>query len=102
MLASDFGRRFIMTVAASGHVYIHERGRRAEPGTLPVFTTDTREQAEAIRVRHCKFASDGSGLYRLNDPPGNVDQLSDVSDLFRSAFILLVGAPEADRMGVGR
>jgi len=53
-----------------------------------VFSTDTREQAESLRVLYCGLERDGSGTYRLNPSirPADVDGLDNVTDLFRRAY----------------
>lgn len=86
LMKNDFGRDFCLDVCAGGSVQIRARGTTIEPGLLPVFTTATHEQAEAIRIRHCRRANDGSGLYFLNDPPKDVDDLGRVADLFRATY----------------
>lgn len=86
MQKNDLGRAFYLDVCALGSVHIRERGRRMEDGLLPVFSTDTRDQAEELRIRHCRLANDGSGLYHLNDRPQGVEDLGLVSDLFRATY----------------
>jgi hypothetical protein len=81
----DMGRQWFLDVAACGAVQIRERGLPMREG-LPVFSTDTREQAESIRTLHCRLERDGSGTYRLNERPADVDDLERVSDLFRNAY----------------
>lgn len=89
MLKTDLGRAYQLTVAASGHVFVNRAGSALEPGALPVFSTDTHEEALALVVRHCRRANDGSGLYRLtnwiNGRDVN-DALDEVSDLFRADY----------------
>jgi hypothetical protein len=85
MQREDLSRRFILDVAACGAVMIRERGQRMREG-LPVFSTDTHEQADAIRVLYCRLEKDGSGTYRLNEQPNGVDDLGAISDLFRKAY----------------
>mgnify|MGYP003421009792 FL=1 len=86
-LKSDLSRRFVLTVAMSGHVFFWERDvGHPEEGTLPVFSTDTKEEAESLIIRHCRRANDGSGLYALNSFSGALDALGDVSDLFRATY----------------
>lgn len=84
MIASDLGRRVTLWVDAAGCVSLADKGV-AVRGSLPVFSTDTQEQAEQIRVRFCRLARDGSGLYFLNEPPATVEGLGDVSEMFRRA-----------------
>jgi hypothetical protein len=86
MRANDLERRFLLDVDAAGNVTVRERGKGKSGGGLPVFSTDTHEQAKALIVRHCRLARDGSGLYTLNDPPRAVESLGDVSDLFRTTY----------------
>lgn len=90
MIKSDLSRDFTMSVCANGSVWVQPYGQ-LESGTLPVFSTDTREQAEQIQVRHCRRAKNGSGLYFLNDrPPSEIGEaqafLGGVSDLFRQTY----------------
>lgn len=76
----DLTRRFLLDVTRSGHVFIRERGVDSnDVGGLPVFSTDTREQAEMIRTRFCRLARDRSGHYRLNGCLG--DDTLDLPDL---------------------
>lgn len=82
----DLSRQYFLDVMASGHVFIRERGSLAVQGSLPVFTTDTMKDAEMLRVRHCRLARDGSGLYQLNDPPNGIGDLARIADLFRSTY----------------
>lgn len=99
MIRSDLGRAFTMSVCANGSVWIQRHGQ-IESGTLPVFSTDTHDQAEQIRVRHCRRAQNGSGLYFLNDPPpqevGRAQEfLGGVSDLFRKTYEQIQGEATA-------
>lgn len=84
MTTDDMGRRFLIDVDAAGCTTIRERGKGKNTGGLPVFSTDTREEAESLIVRHCRLARDHSGLYFLNDPPHTVADLDRVSELFRA------------------
>jgi len=86
MTRDDLSRRYLMTVCALGSVHIHELGASPVEGTLPVFSTHTREEAESLRVQHCRLARDGSGLYHLNEPPKDVRDLGRVSDTFRQSY----------------
>lgn len=84
MKHSDLSRRFIISVCANGSMHIcDKRNDKLEPGTLPVFSTNTKAEAEALRVRHCRLARDGSGLYFLNERPANWTALAGVSDMLR-------------------
>ncbi len=92
MQKSDLDRQFFLDVDAAGFVFVRERGCGSSPhGALPVFSTDTYEQAKSLIVRHCRLARDGSGLYCLNEPPQSVGDLSRVSDLFRSSYGIVCG-----------
>jgi len=83
MQPNDLGRAFTLWVDAAGCVTVATKGR-AVKGSLPVFSTDTHEQANGLRVRFCRLARDGSGLYFLNNPPKEVEDLGAVSDMFRA------------------
>lgn len=80
---NDLSRKFFLDVTQSGHVFIRERGGKLN-GALPVYSVDTAEEAEQIRVRHCRLARDGSELYQLNEFSGAVDDLFAVRDMFRA------------------
>ncbi len=84
MAIGDLSRRFIISVCANGSCHICDKSNeRLERGTLPVFLTNTKAEAEALRVRHCRLARDGSGLYFLNERPKDVNALAGVSDMLR-------------------
>jgi hypothetical protein len=91
---NDLSRRFFLDVTKSGHVFIREKGQPIAPGEeggLPVFSTDTREQAAMIRVRRfCRLARGRSGLYRLNRCLGDdvleFEALAEIADEFRAHF----------------
>jgi hypothetical protein len=89
----DLSRRFFLDVTKSGHVFVREKGQPVAPGEeggLPVFSTDTREQAAMIRVHFCRLARDRSGLYRLNRCLGNgvleLEDVAEIADEFRAHF----------------
>lgn len=88
MQPDDLSRRFFLDVCAAGSVHIRESGHPMHRGMrlLPVFSVDTYDAAEMLRVEHCRLARDGSGTYYLNDPPKSVDDLGRVSDLFRASW----------------
>lgn len=87
MQTSDLSRRFVMTVCANGTVHIFDKlNGRPESGTLPVFSTNTKEEAEQVRVRHCQLARDNNRIYVLNDRPRDVEDLVRVASLFRTTF----------------
>lgn len=83
---SDMMRPFKLWVCAKGTVQIQDPGSRPPAGMLPVFSTNTRDEAESLRVRHCRSARDGSGIYTLNNPPKSVEDLSAVTELFRATY----------------
>lgn len=70
----DLSRQFFLDVTKSGHVFIREKGSgRSSTDGLPVFSTDTHEQAAMIRVHFCRLARDRSELYRLNECLGDAE-----------------------------
>jgi hypothetical protein len=85
MHEDDLSRRVFLDVTKDGAVLLRERGESSD-GALAVFSTDTWEQAESIRIRHCRLARDRSGIYRLNEFSGEVEDLERVADLFRETF----------------
>lgn len=85
MQKDDLSRSLFLDVTKDGAVFVRMRGTAADAG-LPVFSVDTRKEGETLIVRHCRLARDGSGIYRLNDPPEDVDDLGRVSDLFRATY----------------
>lgn len=82
----DLTRRFFLDVSADGAVSIRERGQPLTLCALPVFTTDTHEQALMIQLRHCKLARDRSGIYRLNECPDGLEALYEVAAMFRDTY----------------
>lgn len=84
--STDLSRAVFLDVMASGHVFLRERGTPCTKGGLPVFTTNTMEEAERLRVLHCRLARDGSGLYQLNEPPVDVHDLNRIAELFRKSY----------------
>lgn len=87
MMREDLSRDFFLDVCANGTVHIRPRGQMIQNGLLPVFSTSTYEEAQALRVRHCRLSRDGSGLYTLNETPTSVDDLGRVSELFRHSLL---------------
>ncbi len=85
MTKIDLSRRFLLDVTKDGAVCIRERGSGEVTGGLPVYSTDTREEAESLRVDHCHLARDGSGIYRLNRFSGDVEALVAVAEMFHAA-----------------
>ena len=86
MNLNDLSRKYMISVCAAGSFHIREPGAKSVKGTLPVFSTDTREEAESLRVYHCRLARDGSGLYFLNEPPAGVEGLAVVSSMLRASW----------------
>jgi hypothetical protein len=86
MTKDDLSRRFILDVCASGSVAIRERGMVIGDGRLPVFSTDTYDEANELRVLHCRLARDGSGVYFLNDKPDEWAELDPVTEMFRQSY----------------
>ena len=85
---NHLSRRYLLDVTASGYVFIRKRGDGASPhGGLPVFSTDTEEEAKSLIVRNCRLARDDSGLYRLNEfKEDDVSELDRVTDLFKAQY----------------
>lgn len=92
MTKDDLSRPYLLDVCAAGTVHIRGPGDAKVKGTLPVFSADTEEQAKIIRVTHCRLARDGSGLYALNETPQSIDDLANVSDMFRATRAKLIAA----------
>jgi hypothetical protein len=83
----DLSRKFLLDVTADGSVFVRERGKDDRyPGSLPVFSTDTRKQANSLIVRYCRRAKDGSGIYRLNDFDGELNSLDAWAETFRTSL----------------
>lgn len=61
---SHLSRRVILDVWANGAVTIRERGFESDGG-LPVFSVDTLEEAEALRVRFCVLSRIDNSTYFL-------------------------------------
>lgn len=86
MNRDDMSRRFLIDVDAGGAFTIRPRGQVAAAGSLPVFSTDTHEEAESLQVYHCRLARDGSGVYFLNEPPADVLALEQVTNMLRATY----------------
>jgi hypothetical protein len=86
MTKDDLSRRFILDVCASGSVAIRQRGEVLERGRLPVFSTETYDEAHDLRVLHCRLARDGSGVYFLNNKPDEDGDLDPVTDMLRQSY----------------
>lgn len=82
--AGPMGRKFLLDVKADGAVLIRERGLAPRLG-LPVFSCDTYEEADMLRVRHCRLMYDNT-TYRLNEFGGRVEDLAGVTELFAATF----------------
>lgn len=78
----DLSRRFLLEVTRDGTVFIRE-ACAPTTGGLPVYSVDTWDDAEALRVRHCRLARDRSGIYRLNEFSGEEEDLDRVGALFK-------------------
>lgn len=86
MQRADLDRRFFLGVTADGAVFIRERDQPLSRGALPTFSTDTHDQAVMLQQRFCRRANDGTGIYRLNEPPADLAELGAASDLFRAFY----------------
>lgn len=87
MLKQDLSRNFFLDVCAAGSIVIRERGNTISDGRLPLFSTDTYDEATGLRVLHCRRARDNSGMYFLNNPPDEHGEDFDaIVDLFRSSY----------------
>lgn len=86
--ANDFGRRFIIDVERDGVATVRDRDRDEPSKGLPIFTTDTRDEAESLIIRHCKLSRYGTGEYRLNDWPldATLDDLYAAGAKFRESY----------------
>lgn len=61
-------RRWLIDLWANGAVTIRHRDDRTEdgePGGLPVWSTDTKAEAQALLVRHCKLSRQDHRTYFL-------------------------------------
>lgn len=92
---NDLSRKFLIDVSANGACFVRARSELpAYGGLLPMFSTDDRESAEALLVRFCTLARDGSGIYWLNrslfdpntDGPKRIGQLFCVVGTFREEY----------------
>ncbi len=86
MTQDDLKRAVLLDVDANGNVFIRRKGSGDKRIGLPVFSTDTEEQAMSIQARHCRRARDGSGRYTLNAFSGDVDDLTRVAEMFRETW----------------
>ena len=85
----DLTRNWFLDCDRSGIITIRRRGQDVfVPQGLPVFSTDTLEEACAIRATHCRRLR-GDMIYVLIKPPVNLRDLKRVSDAFRKTYELL-------------
>lgn len=81
---SIYSRPVKLDCSADGVVVIREAGS-IPGGFLPLFSTDTNEEAEALRTRHCRKERDSS-LYRLNDFGGELWDLKNATEILRVTY----------------
>lgn len=87
MEAEDLSRKVVIDVAKSGHVMVRIGKRRT--GWLPVFSTDTEDEALQIIRYHCRMQYDGS--YRLNEGElPDLEALYDVGEKFRATYYQII------------
>lgn len=84
MQPEDLSRRFMIDAMASGHCSVRERSERSHKGSLPVFSTNTAEEAKSLLVLLCVFERDGSG-YRA-PVNGELEDLYAFRDKCRAAY----------------
>ncbi len=82
--ASPYSRPVKLDCSADGAVVIREAGK-IHDGFLPLFSTNTNEEAQALRTRYCRKERD-SGLYRLNDFGGELEDLADATETLRVTY----------------
>jgi len=82
-------RRFMIGLSASGHVFVRdtqvtdERERISfAQNALPVYSTATRDEADAIVVRHCRLGYDG--IYIWPEFGGALAHLTSVGEQMAS------------------
>jgi hypothetical protein len=95
MEKDDLSRDVVIDVMASGHCTLHVRGARAPrgsraPGSLPVFSTDTFDEAKALLVRFCKLSPHGEG-YIAPGFDGNLNELEAFGDKLRAEYKRMKG-----------
>jgi hypothetical protein len=74
--ANQLTRSYLLEVYKSGEVMIRARGEPMPEGVLPVYSTDSREEAEMIQVRCCVLSRVDNQTYRLNPNLRNDGQLT--------------------------
>jgi hypothetical protein len=84
----DLSRKFLIDVTADGACFVRQMNEKPQHGGLPMFSTDTREEAESLIVLHCHLARDGSGIYRINNWPrdADIDAIYAAAALFRASY----------------
>lgn len=83
---SPYSRPVKLDCSADGVVVIRESGSIPD-GFLPLFSTDTTEEAQALRTRHCRKERDSS-LHRLNDFGGELEDLANATETLRATYAL--------------
>jgi hypothetical protein len=89
---SHYSRRFKLAIFACGAVELRDSlEKMAGPiGALPLFSTDTREQADALIARLCRLErtkdADGNSIYRVNDRPSGIEDLDALTEAFAAEY----------------
>lgn len=84
--ADDYRRPVLLDVTRDGIVYVREAGGGRNEDALPFFSAHTIDDAEQLRILHCHRLRDGSGLYRLNQPPSGYEDLGRLTEMFRISY----------------
>lgn len=85
MQKDDLKWEFFIDVMASGHCSIRDRKSRPRKGALPIFTTQTAEDAKSLLIRYCVSSRDGSG-YAVPNFGGELDDLYAFGDKLRAGY----------------
>lgn len=94
-LLEAYDRRFMIHVCKDGTVTYRDKsiGEKVFNGrALPVFSVDTADEAERIRVRFCKLQyghhplMPGKPWYKLNEFSGELEDLDRVRNMFAEFY----------------
>lgn len=75
---NNFAKDWKIDIMQSGHMSVRARETRLDPGALPLFSTDTEEEARDLIVHFGRLQYDGS--YVATDFGGGVEDIEALTD----------------------
>lgn len=82
--ANHLSRPILIDLFMSGHLAYRWKGSGGNPGSLPVFSVDTAEQAQAMQARFCLKQYDGG--YVWTDFDGEYESIGKVTKALQAMW----------------